>query len=189
MRNDVAAFSGRLADGTAFTESGSLSDSNTFPLYASLYNGGGLLLGWLDFSSGSPQGTVTWIKQASAIQTIYRMGFTNIASILSSPWTNPPPSQPAFAPSPGSLTISGDGLPQPLDYVVGLNAKNQIVAESGATNSLAIAVDRTNGYVRVAFGNGHGRATTTGYGAILQNANSAGGYFVGATNAGAISLQ
>src|SRR5581483_3574163 len=79
MRNSGATFSGRLADGMVFSESAPVSVSGLFPLYSSLYNGGGLLVGWLDFSGGAPQGTVTWIKQPSAVQTFYRMGFTNVA--------------------------------------------------------------------------------------------------------------
>jgi hypothetical protein len=41
----------------------------------------------------------------------------------------------------------------------------------------------------VTFGNGNGKATTTGLGAILQSQTNGGGYFLGTTNAGLILLS
>ena len=41
----------------------------------------------------------------------------------------------------------------------------------------------------IIFGNGSGKATTIGTGVVLQNATNAGGFFLGKTNAGSISLQ
>ena len=40
----------------------------------------------------------------------------------------------------------------------------------------------------VTFGNGNGKKTTSGAGAILQNDALGGGYFITTTNAGAFSL-
>jgi len=51
------------------------------------------------------------------------------------------------------------------------------------------SINRTNGLLTIKFGNGAGKATTTGKGAVLQNVNSAGGFFLGKTNAGSIFLQ
>jgi len=41
----------------------------------------------------------------------------------------------------------------------------------------------------VTFGNGNGTAATQGLGAVLQPSNSAAGFFLTATNAGALLLQ
>jgi hypothetical protein len=45
------------------------------------------------------------------------------------------------------------------------------------------------GLLQITFGNGAGKATTVGVGAMLQNSTEGGGYFVTKTNAGAILLR
>jgi hypothetical protein len=182
----VATFSGTLADGAGFSETALILANGVFPLYASLDLGSGLLMGWLDFST-VPQGTIWRIKEASPIGALYREGFTNMVSALSSAWTNLSPGQPAVA-STNGLIISEGGLAAPLVFTVEINDKNELVKISGATNSLSGAVNPTNGVLRITFGNGVGKATTKGVGVLLQTSNFAGGSFLGATNAGEIIL-
>jgi ATP:corrinoid adenosyltransferase len=45
------------------------------------------------------------------------------------------------------------------------------------------------GLLQITFGNGDGKSTSVGYGALLQNTTNAGGYFVVKTNAGSLILQ
>jgi glycerol kinase len=57
------------------------------------------------------------------------------------------------------------------------------------TNSLTGSIVAKTGQLKVTFGNGNGAATTQGLGAVLQDQNTAGGFFLTATNAGALLLQ
>jgi hypothetical protein len=49
-------------------------------------------------------------------------------------------------------------------------------------------ITTNTGLLSVTFGNGSGRSTTTAAGAILQNQTNGGGFFLGITNAGSVSL-
>lgn len=44
------------------------------------------------------------------------------------------------------------------------------------------------GLLQITFGNGAGKATTVGYGVMLQDSTNGAGFFVTKTNAGAIQL-
>jgi hypothetical protein len=51
------------------------------------------------------------------------------------------------------------------------------------------SINPKTGLLTVTFGNGAGRATTAGKGAVLQHETNAAGFFLGKTNAGSILLQ
>jgi ATP:corrinoid adenosyltransferase len=73
--------------------------------------------------------------------------------------------------------------------MVDLNTTNALVREGIApTNSFTGSIAPKTGLLRITFGNGNGTNTTAGTGAVLQNANTGGGFFITTTNAGAISL-
>jgi hypothetical protein len=183
----LVTLSGALADGASFNQTVAVSPTGDLPVYASLYNHAGLLLGWINLTNGSPAGVLVWIREASKTSAAYPGGFTNNVQALWSPWTNPPPSQMTN----GLLTISGpDGLAPQLSFNVQVNAKNQLVkTDSGSpSNSLTGAINPKSGVWTIAFGNGLGRATTQGLGALLQDTANAGGFFLQTTNAGSITL-
>ena len=71
-----------------------------------------------------------------------------------------------------------------------LSNNNDLVKLVGSpTNSLTGSINPKTGLLTITFGNGAGKATTAGTGAVLQNANTSAGYFLGKTNAGSILLQ
>jgi hypothetical protein len=57
------------------------------------------------------------------------------------------------------------------------------------TNSLTGTINPKTGLLTITIGNGIRKATTSGAGTILQTSTNGGGYFLGKTNAGVISLQ
>jgi hypothetical protein len=189
-RAGVVTFSGALADGTSFSQTVPLSGAGALPVYRNLYGGTGILLGWLDLESGSLTGNLTWVKQASASFAPYANGFTNLVVVQGSPWTNPPPNTAAIDLPSGQLAISGGNLLSPLSFYVSMNDNNALVKLQGSpTNSLTGSINAKTGLLTITFGNGAGKAMTTGKGAVLQNVNSAGGFFLEKTNAGSILLQ
>jgi hypothetical protein len=150
-----------------------------------------LVLGWINLTNGSPAGVLVWIREAAKTSAAYPSGFTNFVPAIWSAWINLPPGQAALAMTNGQLTISApNGLAPQLTFNVEVSTKNQLVkiAAGSPSNTLTGLLNPKNGLWTIAFGNGKGRATTPGLGAFLQNTGYAGGFFVGATNAGSITL-
>jgi hypothetical protein len=187
----AVTLSGALADGTSFSQSVPVSGNGDLPVYGNLYGGTGLLIGWIGLESGSPTGNLTWTKEASQFSALYTNGFTNpVVALQGSLWTNPLPHTAAIDLPSGQLDISGGGLLSPLTFNVAMSNNNTLVKLAGSpTNSLTGTNNPKTGLLTITFGNGAGKATTTGTGAVLQNAASAGGFFLGKTNAGSILLQ
>jgi len=185
--NGSVTLSGGLADGTAFNQTTPLGVLGGVPVYANLYSKAGLLLGWLGLSNGAvvAETSMAWIKPA-ARTGIYTEGFTNYLSVTGSGWTNPPAKVSAVSLLYGSLTITNTSLD--LDFTVAITNDTVIKISSATTNSLTGTIAPKTGLLTITFGNGTGKATTIGYGAILQDAINGGGYFVTKTNAGTILL-
>jgi uncharacterized repeat protein (TIGR03803 family) len=176
----IVFLNGRVADGTAFSQSVRISAAGDVPLYASLYGNQGLLTGWLNLSGGAPTGNLWWIKNN---------GFTNVINVEGSGWSNPPVHQPALTLSSGQLILSGGILSTSLVFTVSVNDNNTLAVLAGPTNSLSGSINPRTGLLKISFGNGDRRAVTTGFGAALQNSNSGGGYFGNTASAGSIILQ
>jgi hypothetical protein len=173
-----------MADGATFSQTASIVGAGDLPFYASLYSNTGLLIGWLNLNGGLSGANLWWIKPQTPASALYPDGFTNVVTnILTSAWTKPPAN---FLPS-GTLTISNTSLG--LNFTVSIT-NNTLIKEPGSpTNSLTGTLAPKTGLLKIAFGNGTGKATTTGYAAILQDSTNAGGFFVTKTNAGAILLS
>jgi hypothetical protein len=182
---------GAVADGTNFSQTVPASRSGDVPVYASLYQNTGLLFGWINLtnlSAAPPANLLTWIKKPSSATALYPAGFTNLLALQGALWTNPPANTPAISFPKGDLFITNASLD--LDFTVAVLANNNLAKLGGAPpNSLAGSIVPTTGWLKVTFGNGNGAATTQGLGAVLQTSNSAGGFFLTATNAGALILQ
>jgi hypothetical protein len=186
--NGSVTLNGAVADGAAFGQTVPLGMSGGVPVFSTnLYSHPGLLLGWLALSNGTvlAETPMAWIKPARS--GIYTNGFTNLLSLTGSGWTNPPPGVPAISLTGGALIVTNSSLA--LAFVVSIT-NNTLVKETNSvsTNSLTGAITNKTGLLKIIFGNGTGRATTVGYGAILQDSNSGGGYFVTKTNAGYFRL-
>jgi hypothetical protein len=184
---------GALADGTGFSQNVAEAESGDLAVYASPYSSGGLLLGWLSLTNGSPEGSLTWIKPATS-SGLYTNGFTNTVAVQSSVWSEPttntvinylPPLSAEF------LEVSGAFLASPISFDVTLNYQDWDVTanNSGVTNSFSSTTNPKTGLFSIIFGNGNGTQTTKGIGVLLQNDSLGGGYFVTSTNAGAFTLE
>jgi hypothetical protein len=186
----VTFFNAELADGTSFTPSAAESQNGDFPVYASLYGNAGLLLGWIhltNLEAGPPGNTLAWIKPGSRLYPPYTNGFTNTLVVQGGLWTNTPKNTPAIVMPEGQLGISNANLL--LTFSVSVSNNNVLVKLPGSpTNSLTGSIAPATGLLTVTFGNGNGKATTAGLGAILQSQTNGGGFFLGTTNAGSISL-
>jgi|GEM_PF-3337840 hypothetical protein len=85
------------------------------------------------------------------------------------------------------LELSGGGLMPPLTFNVAVGKNNALVKLGKIpTNSLTGSINAKTGLLTVTFGNGAGRARTTGTGAMIQSVTNGGGFFLGRTNAGSM---
>jgi hypothetical protein len=184
----MVTLTGALADGTAFNETVPESQSSDLPIYASIYSNSGVLIGWLNLDnleSGTSTNALTWIRKLSSGAARYPRGFTNTLSVLGAPWSD---TTPAITLAKGDLSLTNAGAS--LDFTVAVLKDNTITKLGGATpNSLSGSIDPKTGLLKVFFGAGTGPAVTEGLGAVLQDQNMAGGFFLTATNAGALILQ
>jgi uncharacterized repeat protein (TIGR02543 family) len=179
---DAANITGALADGAVFNQTAPVSQDGYVPIYANLYAGKGLLLGWinLDLTNTADVG-LTWIRPKHA-SGLYTNGFTDVlpaGQILLSQWTN----------SPGNFDeLTNLSLLETInDTTVGTNLVVNITALGKVTGPLASgAITPKTGVFTVTLGSGP--AKVTGHGAILLNAGYGGGYFLTKTTAGAVIL-
>jgi hypothetical protein len=168
-----------LADGTVFNQTAPVSQDGYVPIYANLYTGKGLLLGWINLDlTNTSNVSLTWIHPGTR-SGLYTNGFTNVLltnQILLSPWTN----------SPGNFDDLTNLLM--LDTINGINTPIPVTITSGKVTGPLVSgsVNLKTGLFTVTIGSGPTRVN--GRGAILLNAGYGGGYFLTKTNAGAIEL-
>jgi uncharacterized repeat protein (TIGR02543 family) len=178
----AASITGALADGTALSQSAPVSEDGYVPIYANLYTGKGLLLGWINLDlTNTSDVSLTWIHPGTR-SGLYTNGFVNVLltnQILLSHWTN----------SPGNF----DGLTN----LLMLETINNTTAEANigvkittlgkiSGPSVSGSITPKTGLFTVTIGSGP--AKVTGHGAILLNAGYGVGYFLTKTNAQAIIL-
>jgi hypothetical protein len=130
--------SGMLADNTAFTEGVGVSKSGVWPVYAKLYNGRGMIVGWetnvtgADGAAGST-GTVYWVKTPTP-GLYYTNGFTIEAASSVTNYT---------APVAGTLyqaVFSGNNINPALTNSLTVSHSGQFVPAAGAADKLAITL-------------------------------------------------
>jgi hypothetical protein len=179
--------SGMLADGTALSPVSSVVGDEELPVYASLYNGAGVLTGWISLTNEIESSILTWTRQGAPGS----VGFTNVMPVRISQWIPPAPKTAAVAfttNNPGVIELSGANLPEPLIFNVAVLANNSIVKLPGSpTNSFSGTIDPKTGGFKITFGT-TGNTTATGSGAILQSDNSGFGVFSIKTHVGTIFL-
>ena len=181
----AAKIAGALADGTAFSQSVPVSQDGYVPIYASLYGGKGLLLGWINLEPTNDSGGLFWVHPGRP--GLFTSTFTASNQIQLSPWTN----LPASTTLPTNLVVleMSDGIvtgSNDLSIIISNNFK--LGMESGPSNlSVSGSLNPKTGLLTVTIGSGASKRT--GYGVLLPNGTNSGGFFLGKTNAGAIILQ
>jgi hypothetical protein len=174
----VVSVAGSLADGTSFNQLAAVSASGEWPFYAYSGSGRDTVFGWVELGAGGPAGTnVTWIKAPGAGGN-YPAGFAGALQVIGSPYAAPAKNSPAFG-HELSLTLSGGGLS--VDETMPLALEKNLGYASG---NVTLSVTASTGVFKGHFGAGQPMS-----GVILQNQDSARGYFLGTNSSGAVLLQ
>jgi hypothetical protein len=183
VKNPASAnvkLTGALADGTPYNESTTVASDGSVPVYANLYGGKGLLLGWINLNLTNTAAVsnefLTWIHPEEKAG-LYKSGFTNFVSsnqVMISAWTNPPANLVEFTNLSlfGSVADTNSGGDFPTDI-----AANGKISGSEVIGTLAVKT----GLVKVTVGTGAQKVSATG--ALLLNNTTGGGYFLTKTNA------
>ena len=183
-------FAGSLADGTKITQSTTVSKGGQWPLYASLYWGGGAIYGWQLFNGSSEEdlsGDLTWIKPRMHWAWYYPDGFAVILTSSGSRYVRPPRGAKVLDLSSATIEFNGGNLDRGITNHVTLDFNNRIQNQSA--NALRLGFSLSNG----SFGGFVMDPITWDWipfrGVVLQNRGIAAGYFPGWDQTGEVWLQ
>ncbi len=165
-------FAGRLADGTAFSTSGWISNSGTWVLYLPLYSNAGRLTGLINFQQiagvSDLSGSITWIKPTTTKAT----GFTAASTLIGSVYTA---QRPAIDfPNPPTATFTSGGLATAAGYPA-------LVQIGGSAKSMGISLsfNKASGIITGTFTPPSATKALHVYGAVFQDQTIGAGYFLG----------
>ncbi len=181
-------WSGTLADGTTVSQSSALSDQGIWPLFVSLYSGGGSIISWLQFTTNHDcGGSLIWIKPAASAAKYYPQGFTNELKAAGSLYLRPASRARVLQLNAGgSLIFSGGGLSLPFTNPFALDLNNRLVNPPGSKLSLNITV--ASGLFRGNTINPETGRLFPFQGALFENDNTGAGFFLGTNLSGQVFL-
>jgi hypothetical protein len=189
----------RLADSQPVAQTVLADVNGKLPFYGKMYSGAGLVLGWLDMTSGAPTGDLTWIKPAtwtSAMNTNYTTGFNANFGVTGSAFTAPLLGTRVLTSDSNTYLVTAtdiaSGTDSTLSWNVNLTTSNKFVVLPGsATNAISLTVKPT-GEISLKFRpTGAGGAThdKTGAGVVLQNTTNMVGAFPNVGTIGGVTVQ
>jgi hypothetical protein len=177
--------SGSLADGTALSQSTTVSKDGQWPFYASLYGGKGSALSWITFTN--LDGRFSWIKPALPTARFYRAGFTNAEFVAKgSRYTQPGRTNRVMELTDGTngiVTFTGGELPDFTNHVT-LGTANRVVNTS--SNRLTLTIARSSGAFNGTVAPPGATRRIPFKGVLLQNHNHGSGYFLGTNQTGRV---
>jgi hypothetical protein len=186
----MVKFTGRLSDGTPVTQSVTVGLQGDWPLYASLYNRKGALLGWSKIAPAEGvSGELGWSKPASSARSaVYPLGFTNSFGVTGLAYAQPARGQGALNFTNGYVVLSGASIfakPTTNEVVI---TGNKIVSTAGDMHlklEVAPATGLFTGTIRFSDASENLKVT----GAVFQGSvNQAQGYFLDGQESGSILL-
>lgn len=177
---------GSLPDKWAFSGGTLLCDDGTFPVFAPLYSGKGMLQGWAGLTntpSADLAGDVVWVKPSSNGHSFFPAGFTNEVMVIGSRYVQ---TSPLLNWTSGAVVFQGGKLAAPFTNSILLDAKGKVVNSSD--NKLTLKIQTKSGQFK-----GSVKEPLTGdnisfMGVLLQNESGGFGYFPDAPLSGQVSL-
>jgi uncharacterized repeat protein (TIGR01451 family) len=185
-KTGTLSFAGVLADGAAVSQGSFLSPAGEWPLFAALYSGKGLLIGWITFATNEPasdlSGLVAWIKPISTAKYYpLGFGFTNTAIGSLYRFTN---GSPLLSLTNGALVLESPELAQSITNALYLGANNKFTA----SNKLSLKLTTSSGLFTGTGTNRLAGKAIAVKGVIFQKQNLGAGYFLGTNQSGKVSL-
>jgi hypothetical protein len=179
----TVAVTGALADGIPFSQVVPASVDQYIPLFANLYGGKGVAMGWVNLGTNE-SGPINWIHPTQSTG-MFTNAFTNICPVNIGPWTN----HPATNTLPTKLVVvqmSPSGAPQTNIFALSYENNYQI-AGTNSSASLVGSLNPVNGRLTLMIGGAD--ATISGHGTILLNSTNGGGFIPTNDLSGSIQLS
>jgi hypothetical protein len=188
---------GTMPEGSPVTLATGHSDTGSWPLYASLYRGRGVLLGWLTCGTDPASQEALWITAADAAARHYPAGFHETRAVALQRYAPPALKQTATTWTLGRLLIGGGNLPTPLEAEV-LVTNHLIKPLSGTISNLSLVITNGNGLFAGKFLHPVTRKVTPLRGGLVQGlpwvppaerVTVGGGWFLGTNEGGYLWLE
>jgi hypothetical protein len=189
-KNNRAKLSLTLADGTpAFTAASSLSISNSFPVFSSLYSKTGVFMGWVTSVTNETSDFETtdtlWIRPPTRTPKYYTNGFSLQVSSMAALYTAPKTGTNILGWTNGIFQWGGSlneiGVTKTINFI-----KNKFTFPDNATAPAKFTLAPATGILTGTFGSG--KTAIPFKAVILPKIQSALGFSTGTTNTGWILL-
>jgi hypothetical protein len=188
----MIVFSGFLSDNTQITQTIPVSQKGNWPFYIPLYGSSrGLISGWLTFTdmnsaTGSIIGNVTWFKPQIPTAKYYPAGFRVTSGAIGSSYVKPADGVAIVElGANATITFSGGDLTNSIVNSISLDPLSRVI-NPGLNANLSFSV--TNGVLRGNVTDPNSFQLFPVRGVVLQNENSAAGYFLGPTQSGEVRI-
>jgi hypothetical protein len=172
----VVKWSATLADGTKVSQTSAVSKDGLWPLYCSVYGGGGAAISWMQFNTNLPTSDVSgqfiWIKPA---------GFTNSLEAVGSAFTAPS-GRPILSLTNVDLIFSGGGLQNAFTNSFSLNPLNRL-----AVDRLKLTFSTSSGLFNGSTWSAELQRTLTFQGVVYEKAANGAGLFLISNKSGQTS--
>jgi len=181
-------WSATLADGTKVSQASSLSKEGLWPLYGSLYSGGGTVVSWMQFTNlpaSDLNGQFIWIKPAGLTTRYYPAGLTNDVRAIGSAFT-PPGSARLLNLTNGALIFSGGGLQNPFTNSFSLDRLNRATVTPGS--GLKLTFSTSSGLFQGSARDPASRRTFSFQGVVYEKGANGAGLFLGPAQSGEVYL-
>ena len=182
-------WTGGLADGSKVSQSTGLSKQGFWPLFASLYNGGGLAIGWMRFANGVDlTGQLVWIKEgglAGYYTNAYALGITNSSFVGGSPYSAPVGNARILDFTNATVTFFGGGLSNTFANGFTLGPGDGVTPKD---SHLTLSFTPSSGLFHGSTENPATGETLSFQGAVNQRDNDGAGFFTGRNQTGGVSM-
>jgi hypothetical protein len=187
----IASFTGTLADGTAVSQSATVSKGGFWPLYIPVYSGQGVLISWLAFTNlpGSDiNGLVSWVKPAISNAQYYPAGFTQECDAVGSSYIQPARQYTlALTLTNAHLAFSGGNLPAAFTNSVAVDRAGKLTYPS--SNALTLTVTPLSGTFKGRVTDPSSGNSFSFGGAVFQKQNTGYGSLMGTNQSGGVTLS
>ncbi len=185
----VVQFKGRLADDTVVVQKGALCQDGEWPVFISLYQGQGMLLGWLqvaDDGTNDLSGRLRWMKPNLPRSKLYKAGFSVNGQVMGSHYVPPVGTARMLQDTNGVLLLSGGNLPTCSNPVT-LGPRNSFV--NHGPNALKLSFSPASGFFAGSFKAAGATTTFALRGAVLQRQNHGSGYAPSSEQSGRVLVR
>jgi hypothetical protein len=177
-----------LADSTKFTQTVPLAEDGTWPLFAQLYSGKGIIQAWMSFTNPEPSvlgGDVDWFKPAVKSPKFYTNGFI-VASGAAGGFYQPTNLVTVFGATNVQLVLAGGDLPEAITNQVAIDSHNRVSDLSG--DRLSLSFSQSSGTFQGSLIEAGTKHKLPFQGVIRQDLGIGDGFFLGTNQTGQVLL-